>query len=120
VHVNDVAGAIPTIADGFRRLNDPGALRQEITLHQIGSPHVQHTARIDSGHRLQLVLHGWHDLPDAADAARHRHVHSDHRGALGDAIPLEDPDAELLDPQPTYILGELLGTRHDVAQAAEV
>ncbi len=98
VDVNDVARAVPTFADRTRRLNDTGLVMQEIALHDVGTLHVQDTATVDPGYGLELVGHARNDLTDATDAAGHRHVDGDDRGAFGHAIAFEHTNAELLDP----------------------
>src|SRR6202167_5617405 len=120
VYFDDVACRVPSVADRLGRLNDAGPVVEQVTLHDVRSLDVQRPAVLDTGNRLEEILHAGDDLTDAADAAGHGHVHRDDGRTFRHPVAFQDADAELVQPEPAHVVGQLFRAGHDVAQAPEV
>ena len=87
--------------------------------HDVWPPHEEPAALLDAGHGLEARLDERQEPPDRPDFVERRRVDGEHRRSLGDAVALENAQAELLDIKAPRLGLDRLRSSDDVTQRAE-
>src|SRR5690606_2872240 len=112
---DDVAGVVPALAAvRLRRHELAGVLGAQVPEHHIRSAHDQQAAFVDAFDFLEPPLDARQKAAHGAAPILHRAVHAEHRARLGRTVAFKDANPELLRPQLSSVVLQLLGAREYV------
>ena len=105
VNRNHVTGRIPTVN------RTESLFIKQVTFHQIGAANHQIATAVNARHRIQPPLDSRQKFSDRTATRGQRRIQTEHRPCFGYAIAFENSNPELVQPQITNRLPQLLASR---------